>query len=141
MLEFYQAYSDYRDLMALTEELFAELAQKICGTTQITFGEQRVDFGRWQRLSMREAITQHWPGDAGPAPSAAELASPGGPRAIAARYNQWLQNEAVRSSAAPSGPLLDVSSMSDGEATGLLFEAVAASKLIKPTLLYDCPTH
>ena len=140
MLEFYQAYSDYRDLMALTEELFAELAQKICGTTQITFGEQRVDFGRWQRLSMREAITQHWPGDAGPAASAAELASPGGPRAIAARYNQWLQNEAVRSSAAPSGPLLDVSSMSDGEATGLLFEAVAESKLIQPTLLYDFPT-
>ena len=140
MLEFYQAYSDYRDLMALTEELFAELAQKICGTTQITFGEQRVDFGRWQRLSMREAITQHWPGDAGPAPSAAELASPGGPRAIAARYNQWVQKEAVRSSAAPSGPLLDVSSMSDGEATGLLFEAVAESKLIQPTLLYDFPT-
>jgi lysyl-tRNA synthetase class 2 len=140
MLEFYQAYSDYRDLMALTEELFAGLAQKICGTTQITFGEQKVDFGRWQRLSMREAITQHWPGDAGPAPSAAELASPGGPRAIAARYNQWLQNEAVRSSAAPSGPLLDVSSMSDGEATGLLFEALAESKLIQPTLLYDFPT-
>ena len=140
MLEFYQAYSDYRDLMALTEELFASLAQKICGSAQIVFGEHRLDFSRWQRLSMRQAITQHWPVQAGPAPGAADLAAPGGPLAIAARYNQWLRNEALRSSPAAPPPLLDVRSMSDGEVTGLLFETLAESKLIQPTLLYDFPT-
>ena len=140
MLEFYQAYSDYRDLMALTEELFASLAQKICGSTQVTFGEHKLDFSRWQRLSMREAIVLHWPADAGPSPSSADLAAPGGPRAIAARYNEWLRRQAPLPSATPPGPLLDVSSMSDGEITGLLFETLAEPKLIQPTLLYDFPT-
>jgi lysyl-tRNA synthetase class 2 len=128
MLEFYQAYSDYRDLMALTEELFAGLAQKICGSTQVTFGEHKLDFAHWQRLSMREAIVQHWPAGAAPAPSTAELGVPGGPRAVASRYNEWLQKQSLQSPG-PAGPLLDVSSMSDGEV-----------HLIQPTLLYDFPT-
>ena len=140
MLEFYQAYSDYRDLMTLTEELFAYLAEQICGSTEITFGEHKLDFSHWQRLSMREAITRYWPAEAGSAPSVAELAAPGGPRAVAERYNEWLRNETARSPEAPSGPLLDVRSMSDGEATGLLFETLAEPKLIQPTLLYDFPT-
>ena len=139
MLEFYQAYSDYRDLMALTEELFASLAQKICGSTQVTFGEHKLDFSRWQRLSMREAIVLHWPSDAGPSPLSADLAAPGGARAIASRYNDWRQRQALPS-AAPPVPLLDVRSMSDGQITGLLFETLAEPKLIQPTLLYDFPT-
>jgi lysyl-tRNA synthetase, class II len=140
MLEFYQAYSDYRDLMTLTEELFAGLAQKICGSTQIPFGDYQLDFSRWQRLSMREAITQHWPAEAGPAPTSQDLAAPRGPHAIAARYNEWLRSEVGRSSEATPGPLLDVRSMSDGEVIGLLFEILAEPKLIQPTLLYDFPT-
>ena len=140
MLEFYQAYSDYRDLMTLTEELFAYLAEQICGSTEITFGEHKLDFSRWERLSMREAITRYWPAEAGSAPSVAELAAPGGPRAVAERYNEWLRNQGSQSPEAPSGPLLDVRSMSDGEATGLLFETLAEPKLIQPTLLYDFPT-
>lgn len=140
MLEFYQAYSDYRDLMSLTEELFASLAQKICGSTQVTFGELQLDFGRFQRLSMREAIALHWPAEAGPAPSVADLAAPGGPRLIAERYNEWLRREGSHSpSEQPSKPLA-VESMSDGEITGLLFETLAEPKLIQPTLLYDFPT-
>jgi len=135
MLEFYQAYSDYRDLMALTEELFAALAQKICGSTQIKFGDYTLDFGRWQRLSMREAVAQYWPAEAGPAPGVAELAASGGPRAVAGRYNAWLSR-----SAAPPGPPLAASSMSDGEITGLLFETFAEPRLIQPTILYDFPT-
>ena len=140
MLEFYQAYSDYRDLMALTEELFAHLAQKVCGSPQVTFGDHQLNFGRWQRLSMREAIAQHWPAEAGPQPTVADLAASGGPRAVASRYNEWLQNETLRSPQTPPAPLLDVSSMSDGEVTGLLFETLAEPKLIQPTILYDFPT-
>jgi lysyl-tRNA synthetase, class II len=138
MLEFYQAYSDYRDLMTLTEELFALLAQKICGSTVVSYGEHHVDFAKWQRLSMREAIARYWPEPVGPAPTTAELASPGGPRAAAERYNLWAQR--ASSTAEARGPLLDLASMSDGELTGLLFETVAEPKLIQPTLLYDFPT-
>jgi lysyl-tRNA synthetase class 2 len=140
MLEFYQAYSDYRDLMSLSEELFASLAQKICGSTQVTFGELKLDFSRWQRLSMREAIVLHWPSDAGPAPSVAGLAAPGGPRTIVERYNEWLRRESSRSPSEPPAKPLGVASMSDGEITGLLFETLAEPKLIQPTLLYDFPT-
>jgi len=138
MLEFYQAYSDYRDLMDLTEELFAQLAQKVCGSTVLTYGQHQVDLGRWQRLTMREAIGRYWPQPAGPAPSPGELAQPGGPRAAAERYNQWAQ-QAVSATEAP-GPLLGWQAMTDGELTGLLFETVAEPNLIQPTILYDFPT-
>ena len=91
MLEFYQAYSDYHDLMDLTEELFALLARKVCGTTTVKYGDHELDFGKWQRLSMREAIGRYWPQDAGAAPTTEEMARPGGPRTVAERYNAWAQ--------------------------------------------------
>ena len=96
MLEFYQAYSDYRDLMDLTEELFALLARKVCGTTVVKYGEHELDFGKWQRLTMREAIGRYWPAGAGAAPSVEELGRPGGPRAAAERYNAAAQTAAQR---------------------------------------------
>jgi lysyl-tRNA synthetase class 2 len=133
MLEFYQAYSDYHDLMALNEELFAHLAKQVTGSTVVKYGEHEVDFAKFQRMSMREAVCRYWPPSAAPAPTVSELATPGGPRAIAERYNV----------AAPSlgrEPLLGLASLNDGEITGLLFEAVAESQLIQPTILYDFPT-
>jgi lysyl-tRNA synthetase, class II len=133
MLEFYQAYSDYRDLMALTEELFAHLAKEVTGSTVVRYGEHEVDFARWQRLSMREAICQYWPESATPKPVPAELAAPGGPRASAERYNAWAQRHNL-------DPLVDLAGQSDGEITGLLFETVAEPRLIQPTILYDFPT-
>jgi lysyl-tRNA synthetase class 2 len=138
MLEFYQSYSDYRDLMDLTEELFARLAQKICGSTVVNYGEHQIDLGRWQRLTMRESIGRYWPQAAGTAPGAEDLARPGGPRAAAERYNQWAERAASLNESA--GPLLGWQSMSDGELTGLLFETIAEPNLIQPTLLYDFPT-
>jgi len=133
MLEFYEAYSNYRDLMDLTEQLFAALAEKVCGSSAIQYGEHRIDLARWERLSMREAITKYWPTGAGSAPTAAELGLLGGPRATAERYNAW-----ARGCGAPA--VETKGSPSDGEWTGLLFEAVAEEKLIQPTILYDFPT-
>ena len=133
MLEFYQAYSDYHDLMALTEELFAHLALEVTGSTVVRFGEHDLDFGKFQRLSMREAICRYWPAGAAPAPTAAELAAPGGPRAAAERYSAWSQAQGHE-------PLLGLAALKDGEITGLLFEIVAESQLIQPTILYDFPT-
>ena len=142
MLEIYQAYSDYHDLMALTEELFAALTLKVCGSTTVTYGELQLDFAHMRRLSMREAIALYWPEGAGNPPTPGELAQPGGPRAAAERYNEWAQRTIAGAPADARGaePLLGIASMSDGALTGLLFETVAEPKLIQPTLLYDFPT-
>jgi lysyl-tRNA synthetase class 2 len=133
MLEFYQAYSDYHDLMALNEELFAHLAKEVTGSTVVKYGEDEVDFSKFQRMSMREAVCRYWPSSAVPAPTVSELATPGGPRAIAERYSVWAQSH-------DREPLLGLGSMKDGEIIGLLFEIVAESQLIQPTILYDFPT-
>ncbi len=82
MLEFYQAYSDYHDLMSLTEELFTHLAKEVTGSTVIKYGEHELDFAKFERLSMREAVCRYWPSGIAPAPTIEELAMPGGPRAI-----------------------------------------------------------
>jgi lysyl-tRNA synthetase class 2 len=140
MLEFYQAYSDYRDLMDLTEELFALLARKVCGSTVVKYGEHQLDFGNWQRLTMREAIGRYWPAGAGLAPSIEELRRPGGPRAAAERYNAGVQPPVTATPEQENAPLLGWQAMSDGELTGLLFEIVAEPKLIQPTMIYDFPT-
>ena len=60
MLEFYQAYSDYRDLMELTEVLFREITQSVLGTTTVKFQGQQIDFGApIERLTMHDAIVRH----------------------------------------------------------------------------------
>jgi lysyl-tRNA synthetase class 2 len=57
MLEFYQAYATHEDLMTLTEELFAGLAEEICGGRVITYEGRRVDLtAPWPRLPMKDAI-------------------------------------------------------------------------------------
>ncbi|HKS80060.1 MAG TPA: lysine--tRNA ligase [Candidatus Acidoferrales bacterium] len=133
MLEFYQAYSDCAELMDLTEELFRGVVEKVCGTTKIKFGEIEIDFGKFERLSMREAIEKFWPAKAGAAPSAAELAAEGGARAAAERYNAF-----ARASGKEMIALMAKSP--DGELTGELFEAVAEEHLVQPTFIYDFPT-
>src|SRR5213082_3785512 len=76
MLEFYQAYADYQDMMALTEELLSQVANDVNGTAVATLGEHEIDFAKTQRLSMREAIIKYWPTAAGEAPALEKLASP-----------------------------------------------------------------
>src|SRR5437588_1333700 len=56
MLEFYWAYADYRDLMTMTEEMFAHVAQKAIGAEELTFGDQHISMSApFRRLSLREA--------------------------------------------------------------------------------------
>ena len=133
MLEFYEAYSNYQDLMDMNEQLFAELAKKVTGSTVVRYGDIDLDFGKFVRLSMREAIIKYWPAAAGAAPAATELRLPGGPRAIVERYNAWAKT-AGAPYAASKGTL------SDGQWTGLLFETIAEDKLVQPTILYEFPT-
>jgi lysyl-tRNA synthetase, class II len=58
MLEFYQAYANFKDLMDLTEELIAFVAQEVNGTTVTEFNGYTIDLGKWARHTMREAITE-----------------------------------------------------------------------------------
>ena len=62
MLEFYEAYADYHNLMDLTEDMLRRMATEILGTTQIQYQDATYDFGRpFARLSVREAILQFNP--------------------------------------------------------------------------------
>jgi lysyl-tRNA synthetase class 2 len=133
MLEFYQAYSNYGDLMELNEQLFSQLAASITGSGIVKYGEAQLDFSKMERLTMREAIVKYWPAGAGPAPTLEELAAAEGPRKATERYNLWAKANHATYAAAKR-------KLSDGEWTALLFETVAEAKLIQPTILYDFPT-
>ena len=133
MLEFYQAYSNGYELMDLTEEMLRDLVTKICGATRVKYGETELDFGRFERLSMRDAVCKYWPAAAGPPPRVGDLAEKGGPQAVVERYNAY-----ARSSGAE--PIVSVERMSGGELVGELFEAVAEGHLSQPTFIYDFPT-
>jgi lysyl-tRNA synthetase class 2 len=133
MLEFYQAYSDYHELMDMTEELFRGLVKKICDAPTLKYGEYELDFARFERLSMREAIVRYWPTAAGVPPTIAELASPGGPLGVANRYNSFARSRGA-------DPIVGADKLSDGELTGELFENIAEPSLVQPTFIYDFPT-
>ena len=67
MLEFYQAYANYKDLIELTKELIAFVAKEVNGTTVTHFNGVEIDLGKWETLTMREAIIKWWPMEASPA--------------------------------------------------------------------------
>jgi lysyl-tRNA synthetase class 2 len=113
--------------------LFAQVAKNITGSTIVKYGEHELDFGKMQRMTMREAIVNYWPEGAGAAPTLEELAAAGGATRAAERYNVWAKANQAEYAAAKG-------KLSDGEWTGLLFETIAEDKLIQPTILYEYPT-
>src|SRR5271170_6692465 len=78
MLEFYQAYANYHDLMDLTEEIVKFVAMEVNGTTIVPLWDEngkQVDLAVWERLSMRDAIIRWWPEKLGGKPSQGDLSS------------------------------------------------------------------
>ena len=60
MLESYEAYADYNDVMKMVEEMVCHIAQEILGTTKVTYGDAILDFSPpWQRITLRQAIMEH----------------------------------------------------------------------------------
>jgi len=60
MMEFYQAYATYEDLMNFTEKLLCHVTEKVCGTLQISYGGKPVNMAApWQRLTVREAVLKY----------------------------------------------------------------------------------
>src|SRR5512146_795597 len=87
MLEFYQAYSSYRDLMDLTEDMLAHVAREVNGATITHFEDLEIDFADWQRLSMREAVIKYWPDAAGAKPEMRDFGDREALQAAVARVN------------------------------------------------------
>jgi len=112
MLEFYQAYTDYRGLMDFSAELLRQVALDSTGSTTVEFQGQQLDFGTLRRLSMREAIVEFW--QAADRPTLVQVKDP-----------EWLKCHSTKSS--------------PGEALVDLFERVVEAQLIQPTLIYDFP--
>jgi lysyl-tRNA synthetase class 2 len=60
MLELYQAYADYTDMMSLTEEVLSQVAAEVCGTTELTYGGRPLDLSvPWRRAPLTELVAEH----------------------------------------------------------------------------------
>ena len=114
MLEFYQAYTDYRGLMDLSEELLRQVAIDATGGATVEYEGQQLDFNRLARYTMREAIVEFWSGEGRPTPEQV-------------RDPEWLLHHSEKPT--------------PGEALTDIFERVAESRLIQPTIIYDYPVE
>ena len=123
MLEFYQAYSDFEDLMQLTQEMLTQVVETVAGGRQVEFQGHALDFDHWNRLTMKEAIIQFWPDEKKP-PSDSDLQSEVQLRSL------------LQVLGAPFG-----AHDGWGKLLGALFEAVAEPQLIQPTFVYEYPTE
>jgi lysyl-tRNA synthetase class 2 len=129
MLEFYQAYADFRDVMKLTQNLIEEAAKDVNGGTKAKWGDQEIDWGgaNWRRMTMREAIIQFWPEKAGAKPEMSNFASHDSVKALVSRFNAAGTHMAYD----PNEPA--------GKTIANLFEAVAEDHLLQPTIVYEFP--
>src|SRR5205809_539977 len=118
MLEFYEAYRDYRYLMDLTEELLREVAMKVVGKTTIEYQDVSIDLGApFERLTMAEAIAKY-----NPRYALAELAKPECLKAALASFGvEVLPTDGV------------------GVLQLKLFEATTEEKLVQPTYIVAYP--
>jgi lysyl-tRNA synthetase class 2 len=127
MIEFYQAYADYRDLMTLSEELLRQIALDVNGSTICEYEGRQIDWSRFQRLSMREAIIKYWPEAAGTKPEMPDFSDAAKVAEMARRIQQARINLPVH----PNDPA--------GKTIADIFEAIAEEHLFEPTILYDFP--
>jgi lysyl-tRNA synthetase class 2 len=150
MLEFYQAYADYRDMIALTERLIRQVAQTVLGGLECEFDGQRISFAEFHRYTMKEAVVKFWPVQAGPGPKLEDLADPKAVFRWVDAYNQSVGYQIARANPLPGGEVVEPASAGEdpivlapgtaaGEALLILFERVAEKLLIQPTFILDFP--
>ena len=125
MLEFYQAYSEYTELMALTEEMLSAVAREAIGTDQVTFGGAAISLAPpYRRVSLRE----------------------GARAAASARLSTDVPEPELRSrdTAAAIAQRLGIEihpGWGAGKITTEIFERLNEDQLIQPTFVYDFPTE
>ncbi len=120
MVEFYQAYSDYKDLMDLTEDMLKKVAVSVNGSPVTEFRGNSINFGEFRRFTMMEAIREYWKGDN--KPSEKELFDPA-----------FLKKSLEKIKALPAG------NPGWGKMLAALFEETAEAELIQPTFICDFP--
>jgi lysyl-tRNA synthetase class 2 len=149
MLEFYQAYANYKDLIVLTQELIQTVALEVNGSLICNFDGDVIDLGKWEKLTMREAIIKWWWPGMPQNPNFADLTSEESLSAFllantssakAPEDDERVRNRAFFLSAwcgeaaerlAKGEPL--------GKIIAELFEHVAEENLIQPTIIYEFP--
>jgi lysyl-tRNA synthetase class 2 len=114
MLEFYQAYTDYRGMIALSKSLLEQVAIDATGSAKIVYQGRSLDFGNFRQFSMREALVEFWP--RADKPSLDNVKDP-----------QWLLSHSKEQTA--------------GAALVDLFERYAEGELFEPTIIYDFPVE
>jgi lysyl-tRNA synthetase class 2 len=128
MLEFYQAYADYRVVMELTQQLIEQAAKDVTGGTVTRWGETTIDWSKWQKMTMREAIIHYWPERAGAKPEMSDFVSNESVKALVGRFNAAHAHIAYD----PNEPV--------GKTIAALFEAASEEHLVQPTVVYEFPT-
>lgn len=119
MLEFYQAYADYRDLMALTEEMLASMAREITGGQQVVYQGQPISFAPpWPKLTLEESLVK-----------------------LAGLDAEALQTEASLRETAGRHGITTLPGWGKGKIMAELFDALVESTLIQPTFIIDFPTE
>ena len=117
-IELYQAYTDFRGMMDLVEEMMKTVAQKVCGTLQITYQGKQIDLSRWERMTMIEAVKKYSGVDFAAICSDEE--------AIAAANEHHVK--------LPELP-------TKGAILAEFFDAFVEENLIQPTFIYDYPVE
>ncbi|WP_170972290.1 lysine--tRNA ligase [Bacillus yapensis] len=119
MIELYEAYADYRDIMSLTENLIAHIAQEVLGTTTIQYGEYTVELKpEWKRLHMVDAVKEYTGADFWKEMTVEEA------RALAKEHGVEIKD-----------------SMLYGHIVNEFFEQKVEEKLIQPTFIYGHPVE
>ncbi len=119
LMELYQAYTDYYGMMDLTEEMFRYLANEVCGTTEITYGENTIDLGKpFARLTMNEAVKQYTGIDFDTVASDEEA------KALAKERHLEYEERHTK-----------------GDILNLFFEEFVEEHLIQPTFIMDHPVE
>ncbi len=117
LMELYQAYTDYEGMMELTESMFRYLAEKVCGTTKITYNGIEIDFGKpFARLTMNEAIKKYAGIDFD------TVATDEDAKALAKEHHIEFEDRHTK-----------------GDIINLFFEEYCEKELIQPTFIMDHP--
>ena len=117
-IELYQAFTDYKGMMDLVEELYKHLAEVICGSRKITYQGVEIDLGNWERLTMAEAVKKYAGVD----------------------YNDWTTDEEARA-AAKEKHVEVAPDATKGRVLIEFFDAYVEENLIQPTFIYDYPVE
>ena len=156
MLEFYQAYANYHDMMQLTEDLVEYVAREVNGVTTTEFNGHAIDLAQWQRLTMREAIRTYWPEEAGAKPALTAFESAPVLQARLHAAVSSLERAAGETTHLSPERIAELKTIREavsavyydsmkgapvGKTVYNLFEAVVEPFLIQPTIIYDYPVE